>query len=492
MKPPHRPLLTPRARPWRCAAAALTLAAALPLAAQTGAPSPATRPAAAPVATPPDPATLLRSLDCMIQPHQVVQVGSPVAGVIERIDVDRGERVTRGQVLAQLAANVERAALAVARERSQQSGEVATAAGSRELAQRELLRASELQGQEFVSQAYLDKARAEAQVAGGRSTQAEERRRLAQREVELASAQLSQRTIRSPIDGVVVERYMSPGEYVEQKPVLRLASLDPLRVDVLVPGAAFGRVQPGDEGTVVPELIDRSPYKATVKSVDRVIDAASNTFRVRLELPNPGNKLPAGLRCKVALGGAVTPPAASVAALLAPVPPTQAEPAKAAPASPELARVSAAPPEPVKTVAVPTEPAKAAAAAAPPPEPAKTPVVKTDAAVDDVLVAVEAWRQAWVARDLQAYQAAYVEGFKGDQASAARWLRQREERMRATRALDVQLSDMTVEPQSTGRMHVTFRQAYRSDHFNANGTKRLVMVADQGRWRIQDERTVGP
>jgi RND family efflux transporter MFP subunit len=471
----------------------LAVAAALPLAAaQTGAPSPAPRPAAAPVATPPDPATLLRSLDCMIQPHQVVQVGSPVAGVIERIDVDRGERVTRGQVLAQLAANVERAALAVARERSQQSGEVATAAGSRELAQRELLRANELQGQEFVSQAYLDKARAEAQVAGGRSTQAEERRRLAQREVELASAQLSQRTIRSPIDGVVVERYMSPGEYVEQKPVLRLASLDPLRVDVLVPGAAFGRVQPGDEGTVVPELIDRSPYKATVKSVDRVIDAASNTFRVRLELPNPGNKLPAGLRCKLALGGAVAPPAVPVAAVAAPLAPTKAEPAKAAPASAEPAKVAAAPLEPLKVVAVPAEPAKAAAATAPVPEPTKAAAAKTDTAFDDVLTAVEAWRQAWVARDLQGYQAAYVDGYLGDQPSPAKWLRQREERMRAARALDVQLSDIRVEPQSADRVHVIFRQAYRSEQLNANATKRLLMVSDQGRWRIREERTVGP
>jgi hypothetical protein len=174
------------------------------------------------------------------------------------------------------------------------------------------------------------------------------------------------------------------------------------------------------------------------------------------------------------------------------VPPTQAEPAKAAPASPELARVSAAPPEPVKTVAVPTEPAKPAAATAPPPEPAKTPPAKSDVGIDDVLTALEAWRQAWVARDLQAYQAAYVDGYLGDQPSPVKWLRQREERMRSTRSIDVQLSDIRVQPQSADRVHVTFRQAYRSEQFNANGTKRLVMVADQGRWRIQDERTVGP
>lgn len=241
-------------------------------------------------------------LDCMIQPHQIVQVGSPAPGVIEHIAVERGDLVVRGQPIVQLNAGVERASLAVARERAAQTGEVTVASSTQDLAQRELQRASELYGQNFVSKTYLDKQRAEAQVAGGRTDQAQERRKLATREVELAAAQLEQRTIRAPIAGVVVERFMSPGEFVDQKPLLRIAAVDPLRVDVLVPAAAFGQVEPGMKAGVVPELFNRSDHVATVKTVDRVIDAASNTFRVRLELPNPNGALPAGLRCKVDLG----------------------------------------------------------------------------------------------------------------------------------------------------------------------------------------------
>jgi RND family efflux transporter MFP subunit len=256
------------------------------------------------------------SLDCMIQPHQIVQIGSPVPGVIERIAVERGEIVQRGQPIVQLNANVERAALAVARERAQQQGEVVSAAGAQELARRELERAQELYEQSFVSKTYLDKQRAEAQVAGGRTDSAHERRKLSSREVELAAAQLEQRTIRAPIAGVVVERFMSPGEYVDQKPVLRLAAIDPLRVDVLVPAAAFGQVEAGMKGRVWPELFNSSEVTAVVKTVDRVIDAASNTFRVRLELPNADGKLPAGLRCKVDLG--LNLPAAPARATLMP------------------------------------------------------------------------------------------------------------------------------------------------------------------------------
>jgi len=242
-----------------------------------------------------------RGLDCMIQPSQLVQVGSPAPGVIERILVDRGDLVKQGQPVVLLNASVERANLALARQRAEQAGELTATDGARELAEREAARADELYRKNFVSGTYLDKQRAEVKVATGRRDEAREKRELASRELELATAQLAQRTLLAPISGVVVERYLALGEYIDQKPVLRIAQIDPLRVDVLVPAAAFGQLKTGMVGSVTPELLDRRALSARVTTVDRVIDAASNTFRVRLELPNPGGTLPAGLRCRVEL-----------------------------------------------------------------------------------------------------------------------------------------------------------------------------------------------
>lgn len=241
-------------------------------------------------------------LDCMIQPHEIVQLGSPAPGVIENILVERGDVVTRGQVVVQLKADVERASLSLARARAAQAGELAAAESSKEFAQRELKRASDLQARNFVSSNYLDKQRTEHAVARGRADQAREKRTVGNKEVELAQAQLNLRTVRAPIAGVVLDRYKAAGEYVDDKPMLRIARIDLLRVDVLVPAAGFGQVQPGMRAMVVPELIDKKEHSAVVKHVDRVIDAASNTFRVRLELPNPASSIPAGLRCKVDLG----------------------------------------------------------------------------------------------------------------------------------------------------------------------------------------------
>ena len=58
--------------------------------------------------------------------------------------------------------------------------------------------------------------------------------------------------------------------------------------------------------TIQPDLVSLPAVQGTVSLVDPVIDPASNTFRARLELPNPDGKVPAGLRCKLQLPGEVT------------------------------------------------------------------------------------------------------------------------------------------------------------------------------------------
>jgi multidrug efflux pump subunit AcrA (membrane-fusion protein) len=57
-------------------------------------------------------------LDCLIGPHVVVAVSSPVEGVVETIAVDRGDLVGKGHVLATLESSVERASVALAAARA--------------------------------------------------------------------------------------------------------------------------------------------------------------------------------------------------------------------------------------------------------------------------------------------------------------------------------------------------------------------------------------
>ena len=75
--------------------------------------------------------------------------------------------------------------------------------------------------------------------------------------------------------------------------------LRPLHVEVVLPVSLYGRIKPGMKGVVLPERPIQGEYAARVKVVDRVVDAASGTFGVRLELPNPQGAVPAGVKCKV-------------------------------------------------------------------------------------------------------------------------------------------------------------------------------------------------
>lgn len=249
-------------------------------------------------------ATLAQVLGCLIEPARVSDVGSPIIGIVESTLAERGDRVRAGQVLATLRSDVERQSLAVAQSKAQAVGELRAAEASAELARQKLARAKDLERQQFISSQALEQARAESLVAENRLGQAREQRDVYAREHELAQAQLAQRTIRSPISGVVVERYLSPGERVEEKPIYRVAAVHPLRVEVVLPSTAYAGVRQGMPVTITPDFPGAAPRQAKVTLIDRVIDGASNTFRVRMELPNADLSLPAGLRCKADLPGA--------------------------------------------------------------------------------------------------------------------------------------------------------------------------------------------
>ncbi|HEX6727230.1 MAG TPA: efflux RND transporter periplasmic adaptor subunit [Nitrospira sp.] len=122
---------------------------------------------------------------------------------------------------------------------------------------------------------------------------------LAELELRHAQAALMQRTIRSPIAGVVVERLQHPGELVKQEPILKLAQIDPLRVEVFAPLAMLGHVKVWSMAEIRPSSPPGGTYSARVTIVNKFMDSASATFGIRLELPNPDHRLPAGLHCSV-------------------------------------------------------------------------------------------------------------------------------------------------------------------------------------------------
>ena len=208
----------------------------------------------------------------IIEPSELVRVSSPVEGILSEVLVDRGDRVIKDQVIASLNSQVEKAAvdLAIARV---------------EFSKRKVDRNKDLYKKQLVSIHEKDEMETELEIAKLQKKEAMEK--------------LEIRTIRSPVDGVIVERFLSPGEFVGNDPVMSIAQIDPLYVEVVIPAEEFGKIKKGSLAVIKLESPVLKELKAKVSVVDQVIDAASGTFGVRLVLPNPAHSLPAGIKCRV-------------------------------------------------------------------------------------------------------------------------------------------------------------------------------------------------
>jgi RND family efflux transporter MFP subunit len=237
--------------------------------------------------------------DCMISPNEMVDIGSAITGQIGSIYVERGDYVEAGQMLAMLESSVEEAAVRVARARADRKVDVEASKVNLELSRKRRERAEALYESKSLSRDLDEQAATEAQLAELQLKRSREDHRLALLELERASAALKRRAILSPISGLVIERLMAPGEVVERETILRIAEIDVLRVQVILPSELITRVKAGDAAEIVPEAPYDQPRRAEVAIVDRIIDGASGTFGVRLNLPNDDHALPAGLRCKV-------------------------------------------------------------------------------------------------------------------------------------------------------------------------------------------------
>jgi RND family efflux transporter MFP subunit len=209
--------------------------------------------------------------------------------------------VTRGQTLAVLSSGPERAALELARSRAANEGEIKAAEARVDITRKKFERADELLKKSFVSANARDEAESEHRLALENLRVAQENRRLAELEVRRAVEVLAQREIRSPVSGVVVEVHLRPGELTssnQKDPIVRLMEIDPLNVELILPVREFGRIKAGQRAWVLPEAPVGGKYVARVEVVDRVLDAASGTFGVRMTLPNPERRIPAGLKCR--------------------------------------------------------------------------------------------------------------------------------------------------------------------------------------------------
>lgn len=245
--------------------------------------------------------------DCLIEPMQVVELRSPVVGILQAVHTRRGETVRQGQLLVSIESSVERSAADTARYRAETQGALLQARHKLANAREKARRMAELYEEEFVSAQARDDAAAEAKLAEAELTTAAENAELAKLEHRQSLDQLNRRTLRAPFNGVVVDQYLYPGALVDpsegKKAILKLAQTQPLAVHAILPFRFLPQVKVGTSAVVVPEKPFMREIAAGISIVDKVVDSAAGTFGVVVHLPNARHELPGGIRCRLRIPG---------------------------------------------------------------------------------------------------------------------------------------------------------------------------------------------
>ena len=233
---------------------------------------------------------------CFVEPSEVIELGSPVTGIIEKVLVERTSRVSAGDVVVKLESVVEETNLRLARAQAKFTGEITEQELRRKYATQKYQRASAMHARKAVTLDLLEESEADLKLTEKQLEKARHNHAIANLELERAKSLLEMRNIRSPVDGVVTEKLASPGEFVKDEPLVHIAQLNPLKVEVILPVESFGEISKGD---VIPVTIPMTGaiHDAEVDVVDEFIEAASGTYRVTLKIPNPDLSIPSGMRC---------------------------------------------------------------------------------------------------------------------------------------------------------------------------------------------------
>ncbi|MEO1161668.1 MAG: efflux RND transporter periplasmic adaptor subunit [Pseudomonadota bacterium] len=239
--------------------------------------------------------------DCLIVPNADIQLGSPVAGIVSEMLVDRGDRVRKGQIVAKLESSIQQANVKIMEARVDQNSSLNLAKSKLEFERRRLKRNNKLIESNVLTAQEADEVKTAEKLAYWQVQVAESAAVQSQLELDRTRAELALRQIRSPVDGLVMQRNLEVGEAATGQHLLTIVQLDPLSVESFVPAHIVQQISAGDTAMVSTlSGSSESPMRAIVDVIDPVADAASGLLRVRLKVGNADYKILAGLKCSVA------------------------------------------------------------------------------------------------------------------------------------------------------------------------------------------------
>jgi membrane fusion protein (multidrug efflux system) len=213
------------------------------------------------------------STTATLEAPQEAHVMTRISGLINTINVEEGDRVIKGQVLAVIDAK-------------RQQYDFNRSQAEVQIIEQELNRLRKMDNKEFISQDTMAKLEFNLQAA------------VAQR--DLAELQVQESRIVSPIDGVVAKRYVKQGNTVKEfDELFYVVNQDQLYGIVHLPEQQLPSLRLGQHASVRQNQHSTNIIDATVLRISPIVDAQSGTFKVTLNVPNNSGQLKAGMFTRV-------------------------------------------------------------------------------------------------------------------------------------------------------------------------------------------------
>lgn len=245
-----------------------------------------------------------------LEPYRTISMNPAESGVIETINVSEGETVKKGQPLLNLNIRVLEAQLEIAKIQAESTAAIELAAADLSVTRERHEKLIELKRSGNAHSSELARAEADLKKAGAQLNLANEEKTMARFRVAEIEGMIEQRILRSPIDGVVLEinrevaeSATSPQEGQQNRPLVKLAQIDRLRIifhapagkaAALVAGKTLGVRVLGGNSLAPDRESDGIETVGTLEFVSPSIDPATETIRARLVIENSSGQLKSG------------------------------------------------------------------------------------------------------------------------------------------------------------------------------------------------------
>ncbi len=236
-----------------------------------------------------------------VLPSLEANVGSKIAGRIEKIAVEEGGEVRQGDLLFRmersdllLAEKAARATLAMA------EASLREASLAQEKTGRDRERYAALRERKVISQQQLDDSETAHALAASRLDLAKGRLAEAEAGLALSRQRLEDSVVFAPFSGVVVKKTVNEAEIVSPGvPVIALMAIDRVKAEVEIPETSLTAVKRGTPVRVLLDALPGETFRGAVSRLNARVSPLSRSFKAEIDIPNPARRIQPGMFARI-------------------------------------------------------------------------------------------------------------------------------------------------------------------------------------------------